>query len=196
MDKASIKDKKKTLRLECVQKAALLPGPYLEKANEAMYELLIQSAIYQNASSLFVYISTDKEPDTRRLIERAWQDRKDVFVPLCHGRGRMDAVRLNDWGALKPGRLGILEPDGPDGLETAQDVDLCVVPCVSASKNGFRLGHGAGYYDRWLREHRAASICLCFERMISESVPYEAWDAPINYVLTENGFSSALQDKA
>jgi len=196
MDGTSIKDKKKTMRLEYARKAALLPDLYMEKANEAMYKLLIQSGIYQNASSLFVYISTDREPDTRRLIQRAWQDRKDVFVPLCHGRGRMDAVRINDWKALKPGRLGILEPDGTQGLETAQDVDLCVVPCVSASKDGFRLGHGAGYYDCWLGEHRAASVCLCFERMISESVPYEAWDAPIAYVLTENGFSPALQDKA
>lgn len=195
MEDTFIKEQKKALRQECARKAALLPGPYLEKASEEMEGLLIQSSIYQNATSIFVYISTDREPDTRRLIERAWQEDKAVFVPLCHEGGRMDAVKITDWECLKPGKLGILEPDAANCLETAQAVDLCIVPCVCASKAGWRLGHGAGYYDRWLREHRALSVCLCFERMIANNVPNDAWDAPMAYVLTENGFSPALQGK-
>ena len=104
----------------------------------------------------------------------------------------MDAVRIDAWDALKPDRLGILEPAEARGARIAQKVDLCVVPCVCAGRDGKRLGHGGGYYDRWLKAHAAPSVCLCFDRMIRENIPLDIWDIPMNHVLTENGFFPAL----
>ncbi|MBR4333606.1 MAG: 5-formyltetrahydrofolate cyclo-ligase, partial [Clostridia bacterium] len=158
-----------------------------------MTDFLLRSSVYRQASSIFIYISMASEPDTRAIIENAWNAEKAVYVPKCYGQGRMDAIRITDWNGLAPGKLGILEPKDPFRFQMADSVDLCVVPCVAVTRSGLRLGHGAGYYDRWLKgQPSTRAICLCFERMIAQSVPGEPWDVPVDHVLTEEGFFPPL----
>lgn len=193
MPEASIPEQKQALRKAYAEMATRLSAAYKEKANKCMTDFLLHSSVYRQASSIFIYISTASEPDTRAIIENAWKAEKAVYVPKCYGQGRMEAVRVTDWNGLAPGKLGILEPKDPWHFQTADSVDLCVVPCVSVTRSGARLGHGAGYYDRWLKAHAPKlTICLCFERLIAQSVPRDPWDVPIDHVLTEDGFLPPL----
>ena len=63
--------------------------------------------------------------------------------------------------------------------------DLILVPCVTATPNGVRLGHGAGYYDRFLAEHSAKTVCLCFGALLRGDLPAEETDIPVDLVITE-----------
>ena len=193
MREASIPEQKQALRKAYAETAFRLSDAYKEKANERMTDFLLHSWAYRQASSIFIYISTAFEPDTRTIIENAWHAEKAVYAPKCYGQGRMDAIRITDWNGLAPGKLGILEPKDPLRFQMADSVDLCVVPCVAVTRSGLRLGHGAGYYDRWLKGHPSSrTICLCFERLIAQSVPGDPWDVPMDHVLTEDGFFPPL----
>ena len=59
------------------------------------------------------------------------------------------------------------------------------VPCISAGKDLRRIGHGAGYYDRFLPKTEAVKICLCFAKLLAENIPTDAYDVPMDMVITE-----------
>lgn len=88
-------------------------------------------------------------------------------------------------GKLDEGVYGIPQP--PEEAETAEpgEKDFMLVPALCCDRRGVRLGHGGGYYDRYLAEHRVATACLCRERLLLEKVPKDWNDFAVNYVITE-----------
>ena len=183
----ALREEKRLLRKICKEKSSRLSPEYLQTASRQITSRLLDHPAYRDAKALFVYISMPGEPDTRPLIEHAWASKKTVYVPRCCGQGRMDAVALSSWESLAPGKLGIPEPQDGPVLEAGRGVDLCVIPCVCADRTGRRLGHGAGYYDRWLIQHPGTRLCLCFDRLLTDQVPTEPTDIPMDEIMTESG---------
>ncbi len=179
-------DTKEILRQAMLRRAAALPALYKTSASAVMRAALLGSEAYRAARCLFLYVSTENEPETREILRQALEEGKTVLVPRCGKDGRMDAVRIEGTDALRPGALGIPEPPA-EAPAAAEAPDLVLVPCVSAGKDGGRLGHGGGYYDRWLQSCPAPRICLCFERLRSEGIPMEARDVRMDFLLTEQG---------
>ena len=184
-----IKALKKELRSRCRERSAALTEAYRGKADTAIREAILKADIWQRAQSVFVYVSMWAEPDTRALIEDALAAGKAVYVPLCCPDHTMKAVRIHSLDELHPGTLGIPEP--LEGGESAApgEIDLALVPCMSASRSGARLGHGAGYYDRFLALHRCPALCLCYEEMLSDEIPADEYDVRMDAVVTEKGVS-------
>ena len=111
-----------------------------------------------------------------------------VALPLCVGKGVMEA-RLPR-GPLRPGPYGIREPDPAAlGILPPEEIGAVLVPCVAFDARGNRLGHGAGYYDRFLPLcPRARLICVAFEVQRLELVETEAHDLRMHAAVTEAGF--------
>ncbi len=170
---------KKVLRKEIVAKWSV-------GDSTAIAHHILNSKDFKEADSLFIYVSMDNEPDTKPIIEEAFKEKKRVFVPKCISKTEMIAVEIKDWDALQPRTLGILEPKENEPTSTLFDVGY--VPCVSASKDGKRLGHGAGYYDRFLHASSMKKVCMCFEDNLCEEIPMDATDVWMDEVVTEEGF--------
>ena len=97
----------------------------------------------------------------------------------------MVALPVKDLADVKPGTMGIPEPEMiADGTEIPEP-DLILVPCVAAAPQGVRLGHGAGYYDRFLAEYRGKTVCLCFRAQLRADLPAEETDVPVDLVITD-----------
>ena len=60
-------------------------------------------------------------------------------------------------------------------------------PVVTCNYLGQRLGHGGGYYDRFLSQYRGGTVLLCRELLIRQEIPVEPHDYPVPWVLTERG---------
>jgi 5-formyltetrahydrofolate cyclo-ligase len=99
----------------------------------------------------------------------------------------MKAVRIENTDDLVPGHLGIPEPRTVTDTADADDLDLIIVPCVTASPDGERLGHGAGYYDHFLKRTNTPKVCLCFDALLSNDIPMAEFDVYMDFVVTENG---------
>ena len=222
-------EKKIWLRKQSTVKAICLDEVYKQEASAVISSLVIDSEAFRDASSIFIYVSTEREPDTYGLIEEALERGKAVYVPKCLKKRIMLPVRISSLDDLEPGVLGIMEPKKElweraleEGLAqgygscaqkpggqvqdpekagsgisadekaalSAAAIDLAVVPCVCAAKDGRRLGHGAGYYDIFFSANEMPKMCLCFEELISNSIPSEEHDVLMDHIVTEEGINS------
>ena len=179
-DRASIK---KQIRKAIAAKLKALPPSYRVAASESIAEQVLASDEYRNADGIFPFIGMATEPDTRRIIERAIADGKRVYVPKCVSKTEMRAVRLRSLSDLRSGAYGILEPQDLSETVGADALDLILVPCVSASKDGKRLGHGAGYYDRYVRGNAEKTVCLCFSEALCDDIPMDENDVYMHRVI-------------
>lgn len=158
------------------------------EASAAMTGLLVRSPLFAAAKTVFCYVSMPDEPDTAKLIAAALDAGKTVCVPRCYGKGKMDAVPIRSFSELNPGRYGIPAPGADAKALPPSQIDLVVVPCLAAGKDGKRLGHGAGYYDRYLASCPGESVCLCFDELLTDRIPTDRYDVLMDHVLTERGW--------
>lgn len=174
---------KKQIRKAITAKLRAMPASYRSAASESITAQVLALEEYRNAVRIFAFIAMPTEPDTRRIIERALADGKHVFVPKCISQTDMLAVRIRDLNDLKPGAYGIPEPQDLSETVDADAFDLILVPCVSASRDGRRLGHGAGYYDRFLKGNAEKTVCLCFSEALCDEIPMDENDIFMHKVI-------------
>ena len=82
--------------------------------------------------------------------------------------------------------LGIPAPKADAPLVRPQDIDFVIAPCVAASPACHRLGHGGGYYDRFLSQVKCPVVCLSREKTMHDFIPVEKCDIMVDKVLTED----------
>lgn len=171
---------KKELRA-CIRSIPLTDG-YKRTADPAITETVLGSDAFRSARSVFVYLSSDREPDTSEIIKSALSCGKQVFVPLCR-EGTMYAALISDKTVFCENGFGIKEPCSGFAVAGA-DPDLCIIPCMAASEDGKRLGHGGGYYDKYLAGRDTIKMCLCFRCFLSDDIPTEKNDIIMDAVVS------------
>jgi 5-formyltetrahydrofolate cyclo-ligase len=157
------------------------------EADRRILENLVSLREFQNANTIFSYVSTTDEVDTSALIERALCEGKRICVPLCISFGVMQTFAITGPDDLRSGKYDIPEPKPHCKQIPEEEIDLTIVPCVCADREGYRLGYGGGFYDRWMEKYRATSIILCRESIITESVPRESHDQCADILITDAG---------
>lgn len=182
---------KKELRREILEKRSNLPEEYCAQADKDILERLLKLLSGRKDQVIFTYVSRAGEPDTRRFIDRALAGGKTIAVPRCQGPGIMKACRILGPEDLEEGAYHILEPKDFCQEIKPEEIDLAVVPCVSCSRSGRRLGYGGGYYDRYLSVSRAFRVALCRERLMCDRIPAGVYDCDMNLVITEENMWSA-----
>jgi len=184
----SAEERKEAVRREAKARLDALPSEYLSQAGNSIRAAVLASEVYKNAEAIFTYVSVEREMDTRGLIRQALADGKRVYAPRCEGKGVMRALRISGLEELVPGWQDIPEPPSGAPCAAPEEIDLVIAPCVSASLHGRRLGHGAGYYDRFLQAAgRAKTICLCCKEMLREDIPMTDTDVWMDAVADEDG---------
>lgn len=109
--------------------------------------------------------------------------------PVCGRGGQMEAYIPAADDPLKPALFGIRQPAPALGTYVnPADFDIVFVPCVAFDEDCHRLGHGGGYYDRYLKRcPDALVIAVAFEAQKLLSVSTEEHDIPMDIVVTEAG---------
>ena len=155
--------------------------------SEAIRRKLVRLAAYRRATTVACYVSLPYEVETHRLIHDMLKDGKRVAVPYVRGRQLKWSELRDPARDLRRGAFGVLEPR-PRAVRSvrAQDVDVVVVPGIAFDRRGHRLGHGHGYFDRFLDTLPAGipTIGLCFDFQLVAALPYEPHDHPVDAVLT------------
>lgn len=160
---------------------------YKEESSRAIAAHLLAMPEYQEAGTVFCFVGTEREIDTRPILKDVLAAGKRLCVPLCTGKGIMEPRQVTDLAQLVPGAYGILEPPANAPPAAVDEVDFAVLPCLTCNHLGQRLGRGGGYYDRFLSHYRGGTVLLCREKLIREEIPLEPHDYPVPWVLTERG---------
>lgn len=110
-----------------------------------------------------------------------------IVLPWLAERG--GRMQFREWanpfddGGLVPDPYQALQPPA-DAALLMPDVMFC--PLLGFTSSGGRIGYGAGFYDRWLEEHRPTlAIGLAWDCQLDETIPLEAHDQPLDLVVTQ-----------
>lgn len=175
-----------SLRKEIKDKMAALSPDYLRESDEDIFLLLCDLPEFKQAKRVFTYISIDREVDTRRIIALCQTLGKTPVLPYRYSRGKMGFTALDrPLSALPPGVFGIPMPDASLPELFPAVGDLMLVPALCFDEEGYRLGHGGGYYDRYLAAHPVFSVGLCREALLSPRLPRAAHDRAVNCLITD-----------
>lgn len=142
---------------------------------------------YAAARTVATYLAFGSEADLGALLD---DDRVFVAPRVDPGAGPLGFHRLG--GALRPHRMGMMEPaaDAPRIDPTA--IDLVLVPGLAFDRSGARLGHGAGYYDAWLPLLRPGTprVGVAHPDLVAGALPCEAHDVRMTHLLLPGGVAA------
>ena len=176
---------KQRIRQEIRMISKGLSPEYRQEASREITLKVLNLPSWKKAKTVMAFRSMPEEPDTRALLETALREGKTLLLPRCLDGQRMVALPVKGLAELRPGRMGIQEPPVPEEGTELPEPDLVLVPCMAAAPNGIRLGHGAGYYDRFLEKHPVQTVCLCFRALLRSDLPAEDTDIPVDFVISD-----------
>lgn len=154
-------------------------------SDRVIYDKLISLPEYILSKKVFCYYSLNREIDTHSIIKHAQETGKRVYLPVVFGGGLMEAVELEDISLLVPGKLNIPEPHRDGKVLVPGTDDIAIVPALAFTEDGYRLGQGGGYYDRFLKKWPGVSVGLCRRRFILNKIPVENHDVKVDILLTD-----------
>ncbi len=159
------------------------------RRSEAIRRKVYRLTAFRQAKTVFCYVALPYEVQTWRLIEGMLTKGKRVVVPkVARKNRRLQLSQLrNPSEDLAPGAFGVLEPKA-DNLRpiSPNKLDLVVVPGLAFDRRGHRLGHGLGFFDRFLARlpKDTPTIGLAFRFQVFDRLPARAHDRAVKTVLT------------
>ena len=173
----------------------------IRKKREAMHEsevleksrriktYLFSMHEFQEARTILFYVSYDNEVNTHEMIQESLRMKKHIAVPVSDAETRtIICSTLVKWDDLSAGVYNILEPR-KDCIEqiAPTSIDLILLPGIAFDSEGNRIGHGKGYYDRFLQNNlHAHRFGLAFEFQLVEKIPTGKYDRRVEKIITEN----------
>jgi len=161
-----------------------------QRAAEQVAEHALNFVPIQQAQNIALFLSVDGELNTRPLIAKLWQQKKQVYLPVLHPfcRGQLLFVRYDANTQLQANRLRIPEPPlTPGTLLPLSELEVVLMPLVAFDHHGNRLGMGGGFYDRTLqnwRQQRFVPIGLAHDCQQVDDLPVAEWDVPLSAMIT------------
>ncbi|MFT4298721.1 MAG: 5-formyltetrahydrofolate cyclo-ligase [Aeromicrobium sp.] len=185
--------RKAAARRELLLRRRARPETEVHQAGLALAAHAAGEPVFTRARAIAVYLSMRGEPPTEALIADRLAARTRIIVPAAHDDGSLAWHAYDPAAATRRSRLGVDEPEGePLPGEPLPAVDLVVLPALAVDHCGYRLGRGAGYYDRALAGlptsgPRPLTCAVVFADELLPEVPREPHDEAVDLVLTESG---------
>ena len=174
---------KSELRKQVLQEMKAISQEQKQDIDQALTERILQHPFYQEAKIIATYLSFPHEFQTQELIEQALRDCKKVLIPKTYPKGRMDFVVYDPQQLVKTS-FGLLEPQGDLEVVDASQIDLIHVPGLAFTTEGYRIGYGGGYYDRYLKHFSGNTLSTVYPCQIRDFIP-EDHDIPVQEVLVD-----------
>jgi len=182
-------DRKRELRRHMLSRLRQLPAPEKRVCDRQIAGYLYQWTPWKQARAIAITVARETEVDTAPIIEQAWRDGKKVGVPKCDPAAKtMTFRRIVSFAQLEEAYAGLLEPiEEQTTAMDREEFDLIIVPGVCFAKNGFRIGYGGGYYDRYLPGAAAVTAALAYSFQVVDDIPVEEHDVPVEFIITDKG---------
>lgn len=185
-----IEEEKRVFRKSALKRRAEITNR--QEKSVQIAKNLFATQMYQNADMIFGYMAYRSEAKTMPVLEQSFAAHKCVAVPRVlfsenqQGNGIMVFCRIASLDDCVKGAYGILEPRADCPIVQPDETSLILVPGCAFTRDGFRMGYGGGYYDRYLQLHpKAIAIGYAFEEQIYDVIPREAHDRRLDFVVTQ-----------
>jgi 5-formyltetrahydrofolate cyclo-ligase len=184
---------KNIIRKEILKARGLLSSEEVQQNSSIITNKLTATEEFMNSKLIMCYMDFRNEVKTDEIINKCLETGKRIAVPLVlnkiDGQREMMACAVSNFKKeMKSGAYGIQEPIRELVCDVwPEDIDLVIVPGVAFDERGYRIGYGAGYYDRFFRMTRkdCKKIGIAFEMQIVKQIPYEEHDVKLDMIITE-----------
>ncbi len=163
-----------------------------DELSRAICEKFVSLPEYTAARTVMFYVDVRTEVRTRDYLATALTHGKKIVVPWCNDQGELELFWLKAMDDLAVGMYKILEPKPElrnlaDRQVSVVELDLVMVPGVAFTREGARMGHGKGYYDKLLEHARpdAPLVALAFECQLFPEIPTQDHDVFMDRIITE-----------
>ena len=175
-------EKKKILRKIIKVRVSAISPEERKKREEILHNNLFSMPEFVAARTVMLFANLPDEIGTFSLIDKSIAMGKKVFLPVINGD---DMTACEFKGEYKIGKYDIKEPLTPhSSLLTPHSIDFILVPGVAFSPNGYRLGRGKGYYDKFLsKQTDLFTVGVCFREQFFLDIPTEPHDIPMRKVI-------------
>jgi 5-formyltetrahydrofolate cyclo-ligase len=179
---------KNIIRAKALEKRKALSKMEIYRRSKSIQNHVIDSFEFKSAKTIGAYLATGSEVRTEAIINNALQNQKVLSLPKTHA----DCIVFHrvleedfDKNRFIRGRFGIIEPTGSS--DVVDDIDILIVPGLAFDSNGYRLGYGKGYYDRFIQKNRQCfTIGLAFQfQLFDNGLPHSSYDQKVSAVVTE-----------
>ena len=177
---------KSELRKLLLEKRSSLTDDYRSQAGNSVCENPQLLEQLNAADTVLCYISIGSELPTEGIIAYCLKNGIKTAAPVCTGES-MQFRYINGFGDLEPGSFSIPEPKAYCLPAKITPASVCITPALCYNWNGFRIGYGKGYYDRFFSHNKCVKIGLCYEKFIMEFSPDEN-DVAVDMIVTEHRF--------
>ena len=149
----------------------------MKKISADLCNLVRQNKIYIEAKNVMLFYPTEFEVDLKELFD----DNKKFYLPKVDGEELLVCPYCRE---LKKSSFGICEPCSnpvsPDIL------DLVIVPALMCDENGYRLGYGGGFYDRFINKYgqNFKTLCPIPKELFVENLPVDKFDKKVDFIIT------------
>ncbi len=169
--------RKKALRQKVLAQRRALSAGVISEKRKGLTEKLLALPQYKEARRILAYLALPGEADLDDFIRAALADGKEIYVPVCLPGHHMEAGRLLDMDHFIPGPYGLRDLPKGYAVIAPEALDLVLVPAVACDRAGHRLGHGAGYYDRYLPDVREDKrIAVIWDFQVAGDIPSDEFD--------------------
>jgi len=168
-----------------------MPEVFSVETSAVISKHLLGLECIKTAKTVMAYVAMPYEVKTDFIINTLLNMGKDVAVPVCVPASyELIASKILNLDELMPGHYGILEPK-KEYLRPLEPsvLDIILVPGLAFDVYGNRIGHGKGYYDRFLSKvsPKALKIGLAFDFQVLSELPVDHYDIPMDCIITERG---------
>ncbi len=146
-------------------------------SNVIQYRVLLLDE-FKASKIIGAYYPIGSEVKIDKILEYAL---KYKILTLPKVKEEIIFVNVNNLARLSKGRYGILEPID----DTIIKPDLIIVPGVVFDEQGYRIGYGKGYYDRYLMKSKCYSIGVAYDFQVLRDIPHDMHDIKLDKIVTD-----------
>lgn len=171
---------KSDLRKQMLSRRLALSRAEIVSESSKVMKNLFSDYDFLRASSVGFYFPHKGEIDTTEMIKRSLLFGKTSYLPkILPGHSHMMFCEFSGFENMEKGKYGIMEPIGGEFGEP----EVLLVPGIAFDLHKHRLGFGKGYYDRYLRQHDALSIGVCYGWQVVDKIPRESHDMQMDKII-------------
>ncbi len=181
-------ESKRRLREQISQLRKDVTAAESARAGQAAARALMDLELARRAKQIALYAALSYELPTRPLFDAVVEKTGAALLPRTADPLGLEFFAVARWEDLRPGTFGVLEPRNDGTAVRLMPGDLVVVPGVAFDEDGYRLGHGKGYYDRTFAAELGDAPTLVgfgYEFQIVDAVPHDHRDRQMDAIVTD-----------
>jgi 5-formyltetrahydrofolate cyclo-ligase len=156
---------------------------FIKIASNRIRDNLRKIDFYRNAKSTGMYYSIGSEVQTHDLIQEFFNQGKEFALPRIE-KNDLIFKKISSLSDLERGSFGVMEPK--EKCEIVKNLDVILVPSIALTREGYRLGYGFGFYDRYLHGKKSKKIGLSYAKNVLKTFPHDDHDVKMDCLVTED----------